>query len=136
MLNKKRFSMWLEKGLSSMKNENAFCINLYEEDDDAVTCELVGSKELIKEDGEWFFEETSVFSRQNPFTVLTANDNKNQSFCKTLQIFADCLNEIVESNKNIQSYIKNKKLAFGFVDGDLYFLGESGQAIFEECMCG
>lgn len=129
MYNKEEFSTWLEKGLSSMKNENGFCINLYEDSDDSITCELVGCDEFTKDDGEWDFEETAVFSRETPFILFTPQDNKKQTFYKTLQIFADNLNKLVENNPIIQSYLKNKKLAFGFVDRDLYFLGVSGQSI-------
>ena len=89
MFNEEKFSKWLETGLQTMKDENAYCLNLYDEDDEW-TCELVATNKFYKDGNDWCFDETKVYKREKPFvlTIFTATAAlRNAPFGKNCACF-------------------------------------------------
>ena len=119
MFNEEKFSKWLETGLRTMKDENAYCLNLYDEDDEW-TCELVATNKFYKDGNDWCFDETKVYKREKPFVLITKYSQGNYE--KILNEFSSSLQNIICNNNNIKNIITNKTFAYGFVDGELYFL--------------
>ena len=119
MISLSKFSSWLENGLKTMSQEKAYCLNLFD-DDDELTCELVGTNELHKEDDDWYFDETKVYGREKPLLIcLTDNENNFESIMKE---FTALLDKVVRSNKVIQNLLNKKPFAYGFIDGKLTFI--------------
>lgn len=76
MFDEEKFSKWLETGLQTMKDENAYCLNLYDEDDEW-TCELVATNKFYKDGNDWCFDETKVYKREKPFVLITKYSQGN-----------------------------------------------------------
>lgn len=119
MFKKESFSKWLETGLQTMKNKPAYCLNIYDEDDEW-TCELVGTNKFYKDGNDWYFDETKVFRRDKPFVLITQYSTGN--YKKILDAFSKMLEKIIHRNKNIKDLVANKPFAYGFVDGELLFV--------------
>ena len=118
--NLSNFRVWLLKGLSELKDYNCLCLNLYDdEDDEDYSCELVGTSKFCQDGNDWNFDEEKVYSRKNPFILCNKteidDDTKVLLLCKTLI-------ETILSDKKISQITKDKSLAFGFVNGKMYFV--------------
>lgn len=118
--NMTHFRVWFLKGLNDLKNYNCLCVNLYDDEDEGVySCELVGTNKFCKDGSDWNFDEEKVYSRKNPFILCNKteidDDTKVLLLCKTLI-------ETILSDKKISQITKDKSLAFGFVNGKMYFV--------------
>lgn len=96
----------------------AFCFNLYEDEDDQWSVELVGTSRFDVEDEDWCCDETADFgTRERPF-VWKQKASWNEI--------------LAESVSYIKEYLKNGRFAdvlkerlgvgIGFVDGDVEIL--------------
>lgn len=99
MFDEEKFSKWLETGLQTMKDENAYCLNLYDEDDEW-TCELVATNKFYKDGNDWCFDETKVYKREKPFVLITKYSQGNYE--KILNEFSSSLQNIICNNNNIK----------------------------------
>lgn len=118
MYNKSNFTAWLTKGLSTMKDEHAYCLNIYD-DGETWTCELSGTDQFYKDGNTWYYDETKV-SNQKPFSLTNANDTGD--FRKIFAKFASDLKETICGNTDIRAIVNGKMFGYGFTDGDLYFI--------------
>lgn len=119
MFKKDSFAYWLENGLKTLENENAFCLNIYDEDDEW-TCELVGTNKFFNENDNWYFDETSIYNRNHPFTLITKY--KKGNYKEIFEKFASYLTNLITKNPSLKNLVKNKTFAYGFVDDKLYFI--------------
>lgn len=119
MLKQDKFSKWLEKGLSSMQNEKAYCLNLFDEDEEW-TCELVATDKFYQDNNDWYFDETKVYNREKPFTLISKY--KKGNFQDIFKCFSKFLSNLIQNNPIIRKIVQNKTFAYGFVDGDLSFI--------------
>ncbi len=119
------FDKWFLQGLKEMDNLDCLCINLYdEEDENYYSCELAGAKRFYQDGDDWNFDEEKVYSRKNPYKLCSKTDVKDST--KLLLLFKRLL-EYSCSNNKIIKMLKGKSLAFGFVDGRMYFFNLQSQ---------
>ena len=122
MISLSKFSAWLENGLQTMSQEKAYCLNLFD-DDDELTCELVGTNKLHKENDNWYFDETKVYGREKPLLICLTD---NQNDFKSLMVkFTTLLDKVIRENKTIQNIINKKPFAYGFIDEKLNFIEQN-----------
>lgn len=120
MYNKSNFTAWLTKGLISMKDEHAYCLNIYD-DGETWTCELSGTDKFHQDDNNWYYDETKV-STQKPFSITNANDKGD--FREIFAKFAKDLKEAICKNKVINAIVNGKMFGYGFTDDKLYFIDD------------
>ena len=117
--NLSNFKVWLKKGLSELKDYNCLCINLYDDEDDEVySCEFVGTSKFCLDGNDWNFDEGKVYSRKNPFVLCEKSDIDDD--IKLLLLFKRLLENTI-TDKKVMKIIKDMTLAYGFVNGQMYF---------------
>ena len=108
---------WLEYHLKKSQNSKikAYNFNLYEEpDEDTYTVQLVGCDEYTPDDDDWATSE--IYSSEEDLIEINAKSREI-----ALKEFDEFIKDFLENNENA-SILKNKHLAYGFVDADLTYL--------------
>ena len=112
------FIEWLSQSLNNKSLSDdivAFCFNLYESDDDCqFDIQLVGCSQFDSEEDDWACSVT--FTTGENLFPLEASNWEN-----ALETFATIITKAVEC-ASLKDIFKNKHIAYGFVDGDLYIV--------------
>lgn len=116
--NKSKFQEWFNRGLKYLATEKYICANIYA-DEEAYTCELVGTNKIIKDEEGWNFDENKVYQRQNPYIICGCDHSKDD----VLQYFKKLLTRQLK-NQQIKDMLKDKVLTYGMIDGELHFMSE------------
>ena len=92
--------------------------NLYEDETNQWSIEMIGSASFDVEDPDWACDEVFA-TRDNPFMIERESDWKSME-----TFFIDLLNEYLSFGKYAGSLKKYQAIGIGFVDGDLHILYE------------
>ncbi len=115
------FDKWLDHlPLEPMDNHIvSFCFNIYENENDRWTIELVGCSSFDKDDNDWACDEVTDFgTRENSYSW---REKANWEY-----IQEKCINSVTKYLKNgkYSKVLQSKEaIAVGFVDGDLSIIG-------------
>ena len=111
------FKKWADEALENISEEiEGICFNLYEDEDNVYSVEIVGCK-IDKEDvdDDWPCNEITDFeTRENPFTILEEENDYTYVLDVVIEMIKRYIKEDKDKFKNIS------RIATGFVDGDLY----------------
>lgn len=115
---KQDFSRWLDGVCAAGLPETiqAVNFNLYEDEHDAWSVEMIGAPSFEEDDDDWACEE--VFStRETPFVFC------EQAGWEEIQArFADYILQYLQSRRQAQTLLRYQAVSLGFVDGDLQLL--------------
>lgn len=117
---KNKIFEWIDGALSGSVPEDvvAFCFNLYEDDENYWSMELVGTGRFDPEDQDWACNEITDFnSRENLF--------RWQSVCEwdeALEFMTELLNRYLKDGKYADLLKSKSAVGVGFVDGDIEIL--------------
>lgn len=108
---------WLDNVLSQCIPEDviAFGFNLYDDEDNRWSMELVGTNSFDRGDADWCCDEATDFgTREKPFTW-----EENAAWDNILEKITLCLKEYLENGKYADVLKDKNGIGVGFVDGDL-----------------
>lgn len=113
-----KFETWLDSvmQMNIPSDVVAFCFNLYEDEDETWTLELIGASTFDKDDSDWACDEVFT-TRDNP---LIWHDNKDWK--NVLNESKSIIKEYLQKGKYRKELKGRQGLAVGFVDGDLVLL--------------
>ena len=117
-LNYTKFETWLDNvmQMNIPSDVVAFCFNLYEDENETWTLELIGASSFDKDDSDWACDEVFT-TRENP---LVWHDNKEWK--DILTDSESIIREYLQKGKYRKELKAQQGLAIGFVDGDLVLL--------------
>ena len=109
------FEIWLNDILKEKLSDNIVAINfnLYEDENDKWSIELVGSSSFDENNDDWACDEVFT-TRDNPYVVEMKSNWKNAQ-----KIFIDKINDYLDKGKYAAKLKQSEAVAIGFVDGDL-----------------
>lgn len=111
---------WLDQILGQDISEEviAFGFNLYEDEDDLWSMELVGTGSFDAEDEDWCCDEVTDFgTREEPFTW-----ERKADWDEILAEIVSCLKEYLEKGRYAGVLKDRMGVGVGFVDGDIEIL--------------
>jgi hypothetical protein len=114
------FGKWIYEAVKAGVPDNAaaFCFNLYESDDDnKFDVQLIASPSFDENDSDWACEE--CFTTGEELYTVTADDWEG-----ALETVGRMIEKLV-SEKELPAVFDNRRIAYGFVDGDLYIVRET-----------
>ena len=131
--NLSNFRVWLLKGLNELKDYDCLCLNLYDdEDEEDYSCELVGTSKFCQDGDDWNFDEEKVYSRKNPFVLCEKSEINDDT--KLLLLFKRLLENTI-TDKKVAKMVKDKSLAYGFVNGRMHFaISNNDHDCYNGCM--
>ena len=109
------FENWLNDVLKDNLSDNIVAINfnLYEDENDKWSIELVGTSSFDENDEDWACDEVFT-TRDNPYVLEMKSDWEGIQ-----GIFIDKINNYLDNGKYADKLKHYKAVAIGFVDGDL-----------------
>lgn len=119
------FSRWLDNALHQEIPEEvaAFGFNLYEDDDDHWSVELVGTDRFDPEDEDWMcYEVTDFGTRDNCYTW-----HEDTTWMEIQKKVIAFLMEYLENGKSADVLQSKQAVGVGFVDGDVEMIWEKGE---------
>ena len=118
--NNKGFFEWLDLILKNELNSEikAINFNLYEDNDNKWSIELVGTFSFDKDSEDWACDELFA-TRDTPFVIECESDWKSMEM-----VFIGLVNEYLSFGKYADKLKAYPAIGIGFVDGDLHILYE------------
>lgn len=116
----KKIEKWLNNVLKQeIPSETAaFCFNLYEDEDDTWSMELVGAKRFDLNDFDWACDETTDFgTREEPLSW-----KKEAEWDEILDDAANALKQYLKNGLHAELLKSYAGVGVGFVDGDIEIL--------------
>ena len=96
----------------------AFCFNLYEDEDNTWSMELVGTERFDLDDSDWACDEITNFdTREEPFSW-----EKDAEWDEILDEVVDALKQYLENGLYADILKSYAGVGVGFVDGDIEIL--------------
>ncbi len=117
-----RISSWLDDVLTQCVPEDvvAFGFNLYEDEDNNWSMEVVGTSRFDREDDDWCCDEVTDFgTREKPLTW-----EQNATWDHILEEIVLSLKEYLTSGKHANVLKDKVGIGVGFVDGDIEIIYE------------
>lgn len=111
---------WLNNVLKQdiPNNVVAMMFNLYEDDENIYSMEIVGTESFDKDDEDWACNGVTDFdSRENPLILESKSD-----WDEMLSEVSECLNKYLSEGKRAAKLKDCTAVAAGFVDGDVEIL--------------
>ena len=110
-----KFETWLDDILKEKFSNDikAVNFNLYEDENDKWSIELVGTSSFDENDDDWACDEVFT-TRDNPYVLEMKGDWENIQ-----KIFTDKIIDYLKKGKYADKLKQYKAVAIGFVDGDL-----------------
>lgn len=112
------FEIWLNNILKNKLPDGikAINFNLYEDNDNKWSVELIGAASFDENNEDWACDE--VFStRENPFVLIKESDWESIEI-----IFKDLIQEYLNKGKYSKKLKEYTAIGIGFVDGDISIL--------------
>lgn len=109
------FEIWLDDILKEKLSDDikAINFNLYEDDSDKWSIELVGTSSFDENNDDWACDEVFT-TRDNPYVLEMKSDWENVQ-----KIYTDKIMDYLANGKYAHKLKQYKAVAIGFVDGDL-----------------
>ena len=110
-----KFDSWLDNVLDKKLPSSIVAINfnIYEDENNNWSIELVGSPNFSEEDEDWACDEVYT-TRNNPFVINMESDWKVVE-----KLFINYLKNYLEKGNNSYKLKQYEAVAVGFADGDL-----------------
>lgn len=112
-----RVSKWLDRALEQDVSDEvvAFCFNLYEDDDNKWSMELIGTDSFDADDADWGCDEVTDFgTRENCYTW-----ESDRGWDEILSEMISILKSYLESGTYAALLKGRSGVGVGFVDGDI-----------------
>ena len=118
------FEKWLDNLLENSDmpdNTEAFCFNLYEEEDETYGVQLIASDEFSENDGgDWACSE--VWSSEEDIFYIDHSDEENAGWERGLEFISGLICDYLERGTYRNILLDTKAVGAGFVDGELEIL--------------
>lgn len=115
------FEKWLGNLLENNdmpENTEAFCFNIYEEEDENYGVQLIASDEFDENDGgDWACSE--IWSSEEDIFYIDHSDEENAGKERGLEFVGGLICDYLERGSYRNILLGAKAVAAGFVDGDL-----------------
>lgn len=115
------FEKWLGNLLENNdmpENTEAFCFNIYEEEDETYGVQLIASDEFDENDGgDWACSE--IWSSEEDIFYIDHSDEENAGKERGLEFISGLICDYLERGSYRNILLGAKAVAAGFVDGDL-----------------
>ena len=111
------FAKWIYDAVKDGVPENvaAYCFNLYERDEDGLfDVQLIASPSFDENDPDWACDECFT-TGENVFVI------EADGYEAALETFSSMIGKLV-SECELPACFTGKRIAYGFVDGDLYII--------------
>ncbi len=107
---------WLDAVLHNGCGEDvaAFCFNLYEDEDDNWSMELIGAGHFDEEDDDWPCDEITDFGTREEMFAW----EQEAEWDEILEEVCICIREYLEHGKYAEMLKHKAGIGVGFVDGD------------------
>lgn len=118
------FEKWLGNLLENNdmpENTEAFCFNIYDEEDETYGVQLIASDEFDEDDGgDWACSE--VWSSEEDIFYIDHSDEENADQKRGLEFIGGLICDYLERGNYRNILLGAKAVGTGFVDGDLEIL--------------
>ena len=112
-----KVSSWLDRVLVQEIPDRvvAFCFNLYEDENDSWSMEMVGTESFDLDDDDWGCDEVTDFGTREDRFIWQGNKKWNEVLDEMISVLEDYLEKGVYAEK-----LKERTgVGIGFVDGDI-----------------